>query len=96
MHTVLVTVRTPSQALDLELAAEMPVGTLMPALLAVCRLTPGGAVAPTWTLGVEGGMALPATRSLAECGIVDGARLVLCADPAWPIQALPTPDGRWR
>jgi len=91
MRSVLVTLTTRHDTRDLEMPAEVAVRDLLPALLDLCGLPPSpqgqggadGASGAVWTLGLEGIGPLPAARSLLECEIVDGMRLLLLDSHAW-------------
>lgn len=78
MQTVFITIISPTQRLDLKLPSEVPSADLLPKLLELCgprqvRIDP-----TLWRLVIPNrNMALPPTRSLRECGIVDGAILYL-------------------
>jgi hypothetical protein len=86
---VLVTVAGPSGRRDLVVPADVPVGDLLGPVaaalpggdLAVVGGRPGAAGRARWRLGTLGGDPLPPERSLAACGIGDGATLTLTLDP---------------
>ena len=89
MTVVLVTVAGPSGRRDLVVPADVPVGDLLGPVaaalpggdaVAVDR-QPGMAGQARWRLGPLGGDPLPPERSLATCGIGDGATLTLTLDP---------------
>jgi hypothetical protein len=86
--TVLVTVVGPGGlTADLALPAEVPIAKLLDGLRAALRgLPPAAPVA----LGPLGGDPLPPTRSLAACGVGDGA--VLALDVRRPDRAPPRPE----
>jgi hypothetical protein len=100
---VLVTVAGPSGRRDLVVPADVPVGDLLGPVAAalpggdpaVVDGQPGVAGRARWRLGPLGGDALPPERSLATCGIGDGATLTLTLDPppasVRPSLAGPTP-----
>jgi len=86
---VLVTVAGPSGRRDLVVPADVPVGDLLGAVAAalpggdpaVVDGRPGVAGRARWRLGPLGGDPLPPERSLATCGIGDGATLTLTPAP---------------
>jgi WXG100 protein secretion system (Wss), protein YukD len=86
---VLVTVAGPSGRRDLVVPADVPVGDLLGPVAAalpggdpaVVDGQPGMAGRARWRLGPLGGDPLPPERSLATCGIGDGATLTLTPDP---------------
>jgi hypothetical protein len=85
---VLVTVAGPSGRRDLVVPADVPVGDLLGPVAAalpggdpaVVDGQPGVAGRARWRLGPLGGDPLPPERSLATCGIGDGATLTLTLD----------------
>jgi hypothetical protein len=86
MAVALVTVAGPGGRRDLVVPAEVPVGDLAAPIAAALaephRAAPArdGARPVGWRLGTADGVLLPAERTLAACGIGDGATLVLSAD----------------
>jgi Mrp family chromosome partitioning ATPase len=97
MALLLVTIIGPSGRRDLAVPADVPIGDLLAPLAAA---GPSGGDAPPpgaawwagWRLGAVGGDPLPVERSLAACGVGDGAVLELMPDP--PPAAGPTPGRR--
>lgn len=82
--TVLVTVRGPQGARDLELPGDVPVRDLLPLVLAVCAPLGGAGTTPTgWALGRPGNAPLPAGQSLVESEIMDGAVLLFREEASW-------------
>jgi hypothetical protein len=86
MTVLLVTVAGPGGHRDLAVPAGVPIGDLLApvaAALAEPHPPPGGvtAAAGAWRLWTAGGDLLPVERSLAACGVGDGARLVLGPQP---------------
>jgi WXG100 protein secretion system (Wss), protein YukD len=87
MAVLLVTVAGPDGRRDLVVPAEVPVGDLAAPIAAALaephRAAPArdGTEPAGWRLGTTDGDLLPAERSLAACGIGDGATLVLSVDP---------------
>jgi hypothetical protein len=86
MAVLLVTVAGPDGRRDLVVPAEVPVGDLAAPIAAALaephRAAPArdGTEPAGWRLGTTDGDLLPAERSLAACGIGDGATLVLSVD----------------
>ena len=78
MQTVLLTIVGSTRRIDLKLPAEVSIGELLPKLLELCG--PPHApehIASQWRLVIPAQrVALPLTRSLLTCGIVDGAILL--------------------
>ena len=97
METVLVTVSGPLRRVDLEMPGDVPISELIPTLLQVCG--PHGMLAAplndasAWGLGSQTGGPFPQTRSLIECGVVDGALLVFQDALSWQEQQA-RPAGR--
>ena len=79
MQTVLLTIVGPTRRVDLKLPAEISLEELLPKLLELCG--PPHApeqISSQWRLVISTQhVALPLTRSLLACGIVDGAILLL-------------------
>lgn len=79
MQIVLLTLVGPARQVDLKLPAEVPTGTLLPKLLEIC----GGpqqaqADLSQWRLVIPGKKTvLSPDRSLLDCGVIDGAVLLL-------------------
>ena len=88
MPTLLVTIDTPQQSIDLEVPGDVPIDALLPELVAACGLSPVGVnnAATQWVLAPAGSAPFPPNRSLIDCGVVDGARLSL-QDAAMPRRA---------
>lgn len=88
MAVLLVTVAGPGGHRDLAVPAGLPVGDLLAPVAAALAEPhqpppPGGTTAApgAWRLWTAGGDLLPVERSLAACGVGDGARLVLGPQP---------------
>ncbi len=81
MHTLLVTLLGPGQRVDLQLPADIPVGKLLPELLAQCNpqaLDGRSTDHAPWTLALaESGTSLDKHLSLSDAGVGNGATLVL-------------------
>ncbi len=78
MQTVLLTIIGSSRRIDLQLPAEVPVGELLLKLLELCEPRQAHYDLSRWRLVIQDrALALPPVRSLRDCGVVDGARLVL-------------------
>lgn len=78
MQTVLLTLIGSSRRIDLQLPAEVPIGDLMLKLLELCEPRQAHFELAQWRLVIQDrGIALPPVRSLHDCGVVDGARLLL-------------------
>jgi hypothetical protein len=85
MRTVLVTIETPHGRADLELSGDIPIGDIVPALRQVFCVPPAlrGDYEDSWQLGPAAGRPLPGSRSLIECGVLDGTRLLFQSAHAW-------------
>ncbi|HLG62901.1 MAG TPA: EsaB/YukD family protein [Ktedonosporobacter sp.] len=81
MRTVLLTIVSAHQTIDLKLPAEVPIGDLIPRIRELCGVSvpdPGPAKRLSWHLLLpSSGKTLDAGRSLSETGIIDGAILLL-------------------
>ncbi|MEJ7818525.1 MAG: EsaB/YukD family protein, partial [Thermoleophilaceae bacterium] len=77
MSTVHVTITAPDSKLDLTVPADLPIRQLMPSLLELAGLSAGSGSAPGWTIALPGADPLPVERTLADCGVADGAVLAL-------------------
>jgi hypothetical protein len=88
MTTLLITIATSQQSVDLEVPGDVPIGELLPALVVACGLSRTATADATtqWTLGPASGGPFPPNRSLIACGVVDGASLTL-QDAATPRRA---------
>lgn len=83
-----VTVHAGAQAVDLTLPAAVPVATLIPSIVDILGDRGASpATAARYQLSALGAPALPNATTLAQCGIRDGAVLVLHKSSAQP----PTP-----
>jgi len=81
MQTVLLTIVSSHQSIDLKLPAEVPIGDLMSRIKELCGVRDTDA-APSkrlsWHLLLPStGEALDAGRSLSEAGVIDGTTLLL-------------------
>ncbi len=96
MRTVLVTVDTPFDSVDVDLPAEIPMRDLLPELLGVLAIPPGalGADMSQLALGIDGQPPFHLGRSLLDYQIVDGARLRLDRATAWSTFRQPTVIGQ--
>lgn len=87
MQTVLLTLIGASRRIDLQLPAEVPINDLLLKLLEICEPRQAHFDLSRWRLVIPGqGVALPPARSLSECGVVDGARLLLLEYTAFAAQ----------
>jgi hypothetical protein len=79
MSRLLVTVVGPAGPVDLVVPAEQPVSALLDPLAQAAGSAgeQGGAAGHRWSLAPVGGDSLPPGRSLAACGVGDGAVLAL-------------------
>lgn len=78
MQTVLLTLISSTRQIDLKLPAEVPVGDLLPKLLDICEPQQAHSDPSQWRLILPGkGVALPPQSSLSDCGVDDGASLLL-------------------
>jgi hypothetical protein len=73
---LLVTVVGPQKRADLTVPGDAPIVELIPTLVELTANgeSPAGGV---WSVGATGKEAFPATRTLLECGVVDGSILYL-------------------
>ena len=78
-HTCAVTIAGPDQRVDLVVPAQTPIGELMPTFveLGVDAPPTDEEPQPVWGVAPPGRDPLPLDRSLAACGIADGAVLTL-------------------
>ncbi|CKQ49104.1 integral membrane protein [Mycobacterium tuberculosis] len=80
-----VTVHAGAQAVDLTLPAAVPVATLIPSIVDILGDRGASpATAARYQLSALGAPALPNATTLAQCGIRDGAVLVLHKSSAQP------------
>lgn len=78
MPPVLVTIASPRQTLDLDVPVDTPIGELLPALLDAFTLaTPPASGGAGWIVRATESGPFPPERTLADCHVVDGMRLVL-------------------
>ena len=78
MQTVLLTLIGSTRRIDLKLPAEVPIGDLLLKMLELCEPRQAHFELSRWRLVLSGqGVVLPPTRSLSECGVVDGTHLLL-------------------
>lgn len=77
MSTVHVTITAPDSKLDLTVPADLPIEKLMPSLLELAALDKGDGSARDWAIAPPGADPLPVERTLADCGVTDGAVLAL-------------------
>lgn len=78
MQTVLLTLIGPARRVDLKLPAEVPTRTLLAKLLEICGPQQDQIDPAQWRLVIPGKrLVLPSDRSLLDCGVVDGASLLL-------------------
>ncbi len=99
MSTLHVTIRSPDSKLDLTVPADLAIGKLMPSLLEMAGLDTGNGSPGDWAIAPPGADPLPLERTLADCGVADGAVLAfhLAARPASaesderPLPAAPGP-----
>ncbi len=91
MGTVRVTIAGPSGRTELAVPSDTPIGTLLPTFVSVA---PGADDAPAgrWVVGADEGD-LPSERSLAECGVGDGALLTLHRTSVTASSEASSPDG---
>lgn len=87
MSTVLVTVLGPRRRIDLDIPCDVPISDLITPLLEVCgpRVAKGDPLshAASWGVGAWGGGMFTASRTLIDCGVVDGAVLVFQDIVSW-------------
>jgi len=81
VRMLLVTVVGPQKRADLTVPGDAPIVELIPTLVELTANgeSPAGGV---WTVGATGKEAFPATRTLLDCGVVDGTILYLQAAQA--------------
>lgn len=92
MRTVLVTVDTPYDSVDVDLPAEIPLRDLLPELLGVLAIPPGalGADLSQLAMGVEGQPPFYLERTLLDYRAMDGMRLRLDRVATWAPPQRPT------
>ncbi|HEY7833555.1 MAG TPA: EsaB/YukD family protein [Ktedonobacterales bacterium] len=87
MSTVLVTVLGPRRRVDLDIPCDVPISDLIIPLLGVCgpRVARGDPLShpASWGLGAWRGAMFPASRTLIDCGVVDGGVLVFQDIVSW-------------
>jgi len=77
MQTLLLTINSPTGSMDLELPAEVPIASLLPALVKLC-VDGEQANAGPWSLWIaEMRVSLNSARTLLDARIVDGTTLTL-------------------
>lgn len=76
MQTLLITIIGPQKQVDLQVPGEVPVGDLLPALVAMCVPSSAQTHGANWQLAY-GQRSLSTERSLIEAGVVDGTLLIL-------------------
>jgi MinD-like ATPase involved in chromosome partitioning or flagellar assembly len=76
MNTAAVTIAGPDRRVDLVVPTETPIDELVPTFLDLSA-DDGNGRADVWTVSAPGTGPLPLDRTLAECGVSDGAVLTL-------------------
>jgi MinD-like ATPase involved in chromosome partitioning or flagellar assembly len=79
MNTAAVTIAGPDRRVDLVVSTETPIAELIPTFveLSVDATPNGDNPQPVWTVAPPGHQPLPLDRTLAQCGVADGAVLAL-------------------
>src|SRR4051812_17826086 len=79
MNTCAVTIAGPDRRVDLVVSTETPIAELIPTFveLSMDEAPHENGRAPVWTVAPPGQQPLPLDRTLAQCGIADGAVLSL-------------------
>jgi MinD-like ATPase involved in chromosome partitioning or flagellar assembly len=79
MNTCAVTIAGPDRRVDLVVSTETPISDLIPTFveLSMDEAPPGNGRSPVWTVAPPGHQPLPLDRTLAQCGVADGAVLTL-------------------
>src|SRR5262245_63018539 len=79
MNTCAVTIAGPDRRVDLVVSTETPISDLIPTFveLSMDEAPVENGRAPVWTVAPPGQQPLPLDRTLAQCGIADGAVLSL-------------------
>jgi len=86
MATVLITILSPYREIDVEVPAEVPVTELIAPLLTLCVPFTGVGQLPvgdTWRIGRRGDAPFPVTKSLVDCSVLDGTRLLMREVADW-------------
>jgi MinD-like ATPase involved in chromosome partitioning or flagellar assembly len=79
MNTAAVTIAGPDRRVDLVVSTETPIADLIPTFVELSVDAPpnGDGPQPVWTVAPPGHQPLPLDRTLAQCGVADGAVLAL-------------------
>ena len=79
MNTCAVTIAGPDRRVDLVVSTETPISDLIPTFveLSMDEAPADNGRTPVWTVAPPGHQPLPLDRTLAECGVADGAVLTL-------------------
>src|SRR3954471_12359048 len=79
MNTAAVTIAGPDRRVDLVVSTETPLADLIPTFveLSMDDTPNGGGPQPVWGVAPPGHQPLPLDRTLAQCGVADGAVLTL-------------------
>jgi MinD-like ATPase involved in chromosome partitioning or flagellar assembly len=79
MNTAAVTIAGPDRRVDLVVSTETPLADLIPTFveLSMDETPNGGGPQPVWSVAPPGHQPLPLDRTLAQCGVADGAVLTL-------------------
>jgi MinD-like ATPase involved in chromosome partitioning or flagellar assembly len=79
MNTCAVTIAGPDRRVDLVVSTETPISELIPTFveLSMDEAPADNGRAPVWTVAQPGHQPLPLDRTLAQCGVADGAVLAL-------------------
>lgn len=79
MNTCAVTIAGPDRRVDLVVSTETPIADLVPTFVELSMDEPpaGNGRTPVWTVSPAGQAPLPLDRTLAQCGVADGAVLTL-------------------
>ena len=104
MNTCAVTIAGPDRRVDLVVSTETPIAELIPTFveLSMDEAPADNGRAPVWTVAPPGHQPLPLDRTLAQCGVADGAVLALteirsqAMAPPKPAEVVRKPEARAR
>jgi MinD-like ATPase involved in chromosome partitioning or flagellar assembly len=102
MNTCAVTIAGPDRRVDLVVSTETPISELIPTFveLSMDEAPVENGRTPVWTVAHPGHQPLPLDRTLAQCGVADGAVLTLteirsqAMAPPKPAEVVRRPDVR--
>ena len=99
MNTCAVTIAGPDRRVDLVVSTETPISELIPTFVELSMdEAPANGRSAVWSVAPPGHQPLPLDRTLAQCGVADGAVLTLtevrsqAAAPPRPAEVVRRPD----